>query len=147
MARPTKPAETPVASPAVTFTPEQLQAFVDQAVAKVLAVKAAEKPAGKSDQSSKNAWAAQKAFTKAGFKDAQPGVNILTFNRWVAQGLRPKEGEHAKRINNLRLFHRDQCRSLTKAEAGEFAKKAKEREAKAATKTTATVVNINQPSA
>jgi hypothetical protein len=147
MARPSKPTETPIASP-VTFTPEQLQAFVDQAVAKVLAVKAADKAASKSDQSNKNELKAVAAFKKKGFGILKPHTDIKTFNKWVAEGLRPREGEHAVPVANLRLFARSQCRPLTKQEAGEFAAKAKEREAKATAKTTAKVIPITeQPSA
>ena len=71
-------------------------------------------------------------------------VDVLTFNKWIDQGLRPKEGEHAAKVANLRLFDRSQCRELTKEEKAEFAEKAKP---KAARQPRATVIPINQPSA
>ena len=135
-------AETP-ASPPVTFDLQDpaLQAIIDQAVAVALAAKEAERPAGKSDQSGKNEMATIKAFKKKGYGIVKPKVDVLTFNKWIDQGLRPKEGEHAAKVANLRLFHRSQCRPLTKEEAAGFAEKAK---AKAARQPRATVHNINQ---
>jgi hypothetical protein len=146
--RPSKPtteapkAEIP-ASPPVTFNLQDpaLQAIIAQAVATAMAAKEAEKPAGKSDQSSKNEMATIKAFKKKGYGIVKPKVDVLTFNKWIDQGLRPKEGEHAAKVANLRLFHRSQCRPLTKEEAAGFAEKAK---AKAARQPRATVHNINQ---
>lgn len=118
-----------------TFTPEQLQAYIDQA----LAVQRAEfeksiaaKPATpvKPDQSNKNLLKTIAVFKKAGYGVVVPHQDVKTFNLWVKEGLRPKEGEKSKPVNNLRLFHRSQCRPLTKAEGAEFVAKAKEAEAK-----------------
>jgi hypothetical protein len=147
--RPSKPVPItePAVNPPVTLTPEAFKTLMDEmaSLKAALAAKPAVEPAqpGKIDQSAANAWAAKKAFVKKGYKDAEPNVNILTFNKWVALGMRPAEGQHALRVANLRLFHKSQCRPLTKAEAGEFAKKFKEA---AADKRSAKVVNIS-PSA
>jgi hypothetical protein len=64
----------------------------------------------------KNDQACLKIFSKAGFKNVQPRVNVLTFRRWLEQGLRPAEGARSLKVNGLRLFHRDQCRPLTPEE-------------------------------
>jgi hypothetical protein len=109
-----------------------------------LAAKEAEKPAGRSDQSSKNALKTIAVLKKLGYGVVRPEVDVLTFNKWIDQGLRPKEGEHAAKVANLRLFHRSRCRALTKEEKAEFAEKAKP---KAARQPRATVIPINQPSA
>jgi hypothetical protein len=121
-------AEIP-ANPPVTFNLQDpaLQAIIAQAVAVAMAAKEAEKPAGKSDQSTKNEIAAMKAFKKRGFGIIKPHIDTKTFNKWVAEGLRPKEGEHAVPVANLRLFHRSQCRPLSKEEAAGFKAKADER--------------------
>jgi hypothetical protein len=145
MARTPKTPEVP-ASPPVTFdlNDPALQAIIAQAVAVAMAAKEAEKPAKPAtDQSTKNELATIKAFKKKFNIIVKPKVDVLTFNKWIEQGLRPKEGEHAVKVANLRLFCKSQCRPLTKAEAGEFAKKFREAEAKRSAK----VVPINQPSA
>ena len=74
----------------------------------------------------------------------KPHVDVLTFNKWVEQGLPHKEGEHAVKLQNLRLFCKSQCRPLTKKEAAGFAEQAK---AKAARQSKATVTPLHQPSA
>jgi hypothetical protein len=136
-----KAPEAPIASPVPTLTQDALNALIGTAVSQALAVqyatfqkelaeaKAAAKPNGKGSQSEQNILKARKVFARLGYKDIQPGTNILTFNKWTEQGLRPKEGEKSVRVNNLRLFHRDQCRPLTKDEAAAF-------KAKLAAKTT-----------
>jgi hypothetical protein len=54
------------------------------------------------------------AFKKKGFGIVKPHVDVLTFNKRIWQGLRPKEGEHAIKVQNRGLFHKSQCRELTK---------------------------------
>ncbi len=113
---------------------------------------AAAKPAasGKSDQSSKNEMRTISAFKKKGFGIVKPHVDVLTFNKWTDQGLRPREGEHAVPVANLRLFHRSQCRELTVEEKAGFKAKADERIIANKQKIDAAakkVVPINQPSA
>jgi hypothetical protein len=116
----------PVKTRPATFSPEAVAEIVGKALAEqraeflaaMAAQQQAEKPAtmaiaGKSDQAVKNELATIKAFHKAGFKDAKPHVNILTFNKWVEKGFRPIEGSKSLRINNLRLFHVSQVRKLT----------------------------------
>ena len=127
----------PVASPPVTFDPAIVNQMIAEAVAVALRAQQAEfaqamaaaKPAasGKSDQSSKNELKTIAVFKKAGYGVVKPKVDVKTFNLWVAEGLRPKEGEHAKKINNLRLFHRSQCRPLTAEEKAGFKTKNDER--------------------
>jgi hypothetical protein len=120
----------PIASPPVTFDAAVVNQMIAEAVAVALKAQAAElaaKPAGKSDQSSKNEIAAMKAFKKRGFGIIKPHIDTKTFNLWVKEGLRPKEGEKSVPVANLRLFHRSQCRELTKEEKAELAAKANER--------------------
>ena len=123
--------KSPKARPA-TFTPEALQALIAEATAVALAkqrdeflaamkeqqqqaAKAEAKPAatGQSDQSHKNELAAIKAFKKAGFGIVKPHEDVRTFNKWVEAGLRPMEKSKSIKVQNLRLFHRSQCRKLT----------------------------------
>lgn len=49
------------------------------------------------------------AFTKAGFTDVQPRINVLTYDKWVEQGRRVRKGEKSIRVGNFNLFHADQC--------------------------------------
>jgi len=132
-----------VRQPTFDLNDPVFQAIVAQAVAVALAAKQADKPA-KSDQSAKNAWAAKKAFAKKGFKDAEPGVNILTYNRWIAAGYRVKPGEHAVKVANLRLFHVSQVEKLDPKEHKEALGKL---EAKRASKSAQVIPIGNQPQA
>ena len=131
----TKPAaQAEVRQPTFDLNDPALQAIIAQAVAVAMAAKAAEKANGKSDQSAKNEMRVISAFKKKGFGIVKPHEDVRTFNKWVAAGLRPKEGEHAVKVQNLRLFHESQCRPLTKEEAAGFEAKAKEKTAKSSAK-------------
>ena len=68
-----------------------------------------------------NDVAAVEAFTKAGFKDVQPRVNVLTYGKikadgtktgWLAQGRKVKKGEKAIRVGPFALFHESQTEVL-----------------------------------
>jgi hypothetical protein len=125
MTRPTKDA-----SPAVSFSPEALQAVISKATAEAVALATAAMKAelqaalaakpvslnNKSEKSSKNELAVIRTFKKAGFGVVVPHVDVLTFNRWMAQGLRPREGEKSQKVSNLRLFHVSQCRTISPEE-------------------------------
>jgi hypothetical protein len=155
MARSTKPTDTKPttqpelpANPQPTLTPEALQALLAEVasqkaeIAKLYAelTTKPEKPAanGKSEQSTKNDLAAIRAFKKAGYGVLVPHKDIMTFNRWVEVGMRPSEGSHSIKVQNLRLFCRQQCSPLSKDEAKAFKDKAAGKPAK-----TAKVVPIN----
>jgi N-terminal domain of anti-restriction factor ArdC len=83
-------------------------------------------------------WLCIKAFQKKGYKDVKPRENVLTYNLWVKAGRKVKEGEHAIRVANLRLFHVSQTEPMAAKERTAFLAKldakAKEREAKASGK-------------
>ena len=113
--------ETPRA-PTFDLNDPALQAIIAQAVAVAVAAKEAEKPAGRS-KTEENIWKTKKAFAKAGYKNVEPNVNVLTFNKWMAAGRRVKEGERSTKVANLRLFHLDQTRPATKQEVAEHAAK------------------------
>ena len=68
---------------------------------------------GRTEKSIQNEVRAVRAFQRAGFKDAKPHVNILTFNKWAEKGYRPIEGSKSLKVKNLRLFHVSQVRKLT----------------------------------
>jgi hypothetical protein len=121
----TKPVEAakPVANPPVTFDVNDpaFQQIVAQAVAARLAAIEAEKPAkvaiaGKSEQSIKNEMQTIKAFKRALGITVTPKVDVLTFNKWIEKGFRPIEGTKSVRVANLRLFHKSQCRPISKDE-------------------------------
>jgi hypothetical protein len=140
--RPSK-TTTPETPREPTFNLADLERLVAEGVAKALAAREPERPARKSDQSTKNEIAAMKAFKKRGFGIIKPHIDTRTFNRWVAEGLRPKEGEHAVPVANLRLFHRSQCRPLTAEEQAGFKTKNDERVAAAKAK----IVSITEAGA
>jgi len=100
----------------VTFNPEPLKAVLDQAVAAALAKHDAKsKPTIAANSNSKAPQnAAQmdqrvvKAFRRAGFTDAQPRLNVLTYRKWLEQGYRVKPGEKSVKVAQFRLFHASQ---------------------------------------
>lgn len=63
-----------------------------------------------------------KAFTKAGYKDVQPRVNVMTYGKrdengtpisgWLAQGRMVRKGEKAIKVGPFSLFHVDQTDPL-----------------------------------
>jgi hypothetical protein len=122
-----KTTKTRPVTPAASITPEALEAMLAnmaelratvaryQAEAEAV-TKAMSNAKPATSKSAENEWKTIKAFKKAGFKDVKPRENVLTFNKWMELGRRPVEGSKSLRINNLRLFHIDQTRPLTKAD-------------------------------
>jgi len=107
-----------------------LQAMLAQAVAVALAAQKAEivtsmpakaatpklSVAGKTERAIKNEIQTVRIFHRAGFKDAKPHVNVLTYRKWLEKGRRPLEGSKALRVSNLRLWHVSQTRPITTEE-------------------------------
>lgn len=58
-----------------------------------------------------------KVFTKAGYTDVQPRVNVLTYNKWIEKGRKVKKGEKSVRVNGFALFHANQTEALPAAPA------------------------------
>jgi len=97
----------------VTFSPEQLQAVIAQAIAEHEASKSQKVNVDSSVDMEK---ATVRAFARAGYKSVTPRVDAKTYNLWLAEGRRVKEGEKSIRVRHLRLFHRDQTEELTAVE-------------------------------
>ena len=95
-----------------TFSLEQLNSVVAQAVAEALAQRDSKPQSGKTDYDQ----LAIKAFKKAGFGDNVPREDRRTYNGWLTEGLKVKPGEHAVKVRSLRLFHRSQCVALNAVE-------------------------------
>ena len=124
--------KTPEASPEVTFSPQALQALLEEVTAgrKLIAESMAElkelkakvdqpakmSVAGKSERSIKNEIAVVRAFKAKGFGNVTPHVDVKTFKKWMLDGLRPMEGSKSLRVGNLRLFHKSHLRPLTMEE-------------------------------
>ena len=130
------------ASPAVTFSPEKLAELVNEitegrkTIAALTAAIAAKTQAAntkptkaskagpapatssevKTERAVQNELLCIRAFKKAGYGVVVPHVDVRTFNRWQAVGLRPVEGSKSVRAGNLRLFHKSQCRVITQEE-------------------------------
>ena len=65
------------------------------------------------------------AFTKAGYKDVQPRVNVLTYGKvkedgsktgWLSMGRQVKKGQKAVRVGPFALFHIDQTEEIPLAD-------------------------------
>ena len=58
-----------------------------------------------------------RVFSKAGYEDVQPRVNVLTYGKvkpdgsvtgWLGKGRKVRAGEKAQEVGPFRLFHIDQ---------------------------------------
>lgn len=58
------------------------------------------------------------AFTKAGYKDVQPRVNVMTYKKFIASGRMVRKGEKATRVGPFNLFHVDQTDPLPVEQKG-----------------------------
>ena len=56
------------------------------------------------------------AFTKAGFKDVQPRVNVMTYKRFVEAGRKVRPGEKSTKVGPFALFHVSQTDVIPLAE-------------------------------
>src|SRR5947209_2382250 len=89
----------------------KIEAMVKAAVEAVLGnqpktTKAATKGNGKAPQDATQMdQLVIKAFRRAGFADAQPRLNIMTYRRWLEQGRKVKAGEKSIAVKQFRLFH------------------------------------------
>ena len=54
-------------------------------------------------------------FQAAGFADAKPNENVLTYKRWLAAGFRVKKGEKSHRVNGVPMFHKSQVETYVAA--------------------------------
>jgi hypothetical protein len=118
----------PLANPPVTLTQEALKQMLAQVRAEALAERDA---ASKADSTEQMERLCVKAFKRAGFDDVKPRENVLTYNKWIEQGRKVKEGEKCVKVKNLRLFHISQTEPLA---AKEKTRLLAEREARRAVK-------------
>jgi hypothetical protein len=112
--------------PTLNVNDPAFQAILAQAVEAKMAALAAERPskmsiAGKSDKQIKAEMTCIRSFKRAGFGVVKPHEDVKTFNKWAAEGFRPKEGTKAVKVGAFRLFHRSQLRKLTAEEKAKLA--------------------------
>lgn len=139
------------------ITPEMIAKLIAEGIAQAMAAKKEawvdnKKKMAPEEQVKADAKVA-KAFVKKGYKDivlfdrtkplaAQPECTILTFNKWMQLGRRPKEGEHALAFGRFRFFHKTQTRIATieerKANHAKMQEAIKRHEEKTAGKSAAT---------
>jgi hypothetical protein len=103
----------------VTFSPEQLQAVIAQAIAEHEKSRQAQTKTDTTDQM--NALTIR-AFKRAGYNEAdiKPRENILTYSKWVEKGFKAKAGERSVAVKSLRLFHESQVEPISKTEQAEY---------------------------
>jgi hypothetical protein len=63
----------------------------------------------------KNDAACVETFTAAGYKDVQPRINVLTYDKFILQGRMVKKGEKSLRVGPFNLFHIDQTSPIVPA--------------------------------
>lgn len=104
-------------SPTITVSKSDLAAMIAQAVAAALSngthKAEAKVPAntlvdGKTERQLKTDVAVCKAFKKAGFGEVKPREDVMTYNRWMANGFKVKPGEKSVKVKQFRLFHKSQ---------------------------------------
>lgn len=68
-----------------------------------------------------NDAAAVKAFREKGFQDVQPRVNVMTYNKFIEQGLRVRKGEKSTKVGPFALFHISQTDPIDDSAAEQVA--------------------------
>jgi hypothetical protein len=63
---------------------------------------------GKTERQLKIDVAVCRAFKKAGFGNVVPREDVMTYNRWMANGFKVKPGEKSVKVKQFRLFHKSQ---------------------------------------
>ena len=111
----------------VTVSKQDIAVMLAEAVAAALeAQKATRKAKGKADKPGRKPLTdEQKAanrkktdeatlanFTAKGYKDVQPRVNVMTYNKWIENGRRVKKGEKATICGSFPLFHVEQTEAI-----------------------------------
>jgi hypothetical protein len=48
------------------------------------------------------------AFKAKGYKDVQPRVNVMTYDKWIENGRRVRKGEKSVKCGSWPLFHLEQ---------------------------------------
>ena len=112
-----------------TFSLEELQKLIAEGVAAAMATdratkKAKGKPGAKPKTDEEKATARAKTdaetiknFKAAGYKEVEPRINVMTYNRWIENGRRVKKGEKSVKCGSFPLFHIDQTEAIgTKTE-------------------------------
>ena len=101
----------------ITVSKSDLAAMIAQAVAAALSNgshKAEAKPVantlvdGKTERQLKTDVLVCRAFKKAGFGEVKPREDVMTYNRWMANGFKVKPGEKSVKVKQFRLFHKSQ---------------------------------------
>jgi hypothetical protein len=104
-----------------TFSLEALKQIIDQPEARAMLaslLRETGKEAAKADVTEQMDGLVRKAFRKT-FGEVKPRVDTKTYNLWLRDGLRVREGEKSIKVKSLRLFHRSQCEPMTASEKKE----------------------------
>jgi hypothetical protein len=104
-----------------TLTPQSLKALITEVMKEHMANPFMAKT--KASEGTQIDSQVIRSFKRAGFADVQPRANVKTFNKWLDEGRRPKEGEKSIKVKQFRLFHISQTRPLTKEEISGLAEK------------------------
>jgi hypothetical protein len=108
----------------VSITKQELAGAIAEAVALALAAQKTTKAKGAKpgrkpltdEQKDANRAKTDKAtvenFKAKGYKDVQPRVNVMTYNKWIENGRRVKKGEKATVCGSFALFIVDQTEPI-----------------------------------
>ncbi len=108
----------------VSVTKDDLAAMLAQAVAAALAAKPKRAAKGekkprtplteeqKAERRTKVDEVTVANFKAKGYKDVQPRVNVMTYDKWIENGRRVRKGEKSVKCGSWPLFHLDQTDPL-----------------------------------
>lgn len=114
----------------VNISKADLAAMIAAAVAQALQAKPkADDPAntlvdGKTERQIKIDIAVCRAFKKAGFGEVKPREDVMTYNRWMANGYKVKTGEKSVKVKQFRLFHKSQVEFVGQPDKADLQKQA-----------------------
>lgn len=103
----------------VSVSPTDLAAMIAQAVAAAMPAKKAKAtgekkqraPLTEEQKAERRAKVDEQtlvAFKAKGYKDVQPRVNVMTYDKWIENGRRVRKGEKSVKCGSWPLFHLDQ---------------------------------------
>ena len=79
---------------------------------------------GKTERQLKTDVAVCRAFKKAGYGEVKPREDVMTYNRWMANGYKVKTGEKSVKVKQFRLFHKSQVEFVGQPDKADLQKQA-----------------------
>lgn len=115
----------------ITVSKADLAKLIAQAVAAALSNATGEAKVAantivdsKTERQLKTDVAVCRAFKKAGYGEVKPREDVMTYNRWMANGYKVKTGEKSVKVKQFRLFHKSQVEFVGQPDKADLQKQA-----------------------